>query len=219
MTTARDIIRDCLTFGLNRLSPGEAEDADTFNTCLSALNSLADEMNGGKSFLFREILTASSAISTANPALGTAWTGLVAGAEILGASVATSSTDVPLWPMTMAQYQAIPVKTQTGVPTYYTHDGQATVYLYPVPTSSVVTLRTKQVVSDFADLSTDYTMPKGYRSALAAMLAKMIAPALVGQLSREVVAADRAARARLAGQAMNPAVLGVHGLGYNILTG
>lgn len=219
MTTARAIIRDCLTFGLNKLSPGEAEDADTFNTCLNALNNLADEINGGKSFLFRELFTASSAISTANPALGTAWTGLVAGDEILGATVLDSGTNTVMDPMTMAQYEAIAVRTQTGVPRYYAHDGQVTVYLYPVPTSSVVTLRTKQIVADFADLDTDYTLPKGYRSALAAMLAKKLAPVMIGDISRAVVEGDRAARMRLASQNVNPAMLGGGRTRNNILTG
>jgi hypothetical protein len=59
VTTARVIIRNALTFGLNRLSPGEQEDADLFGRCLDALGSIVDEINGGKGMLWREVLTAS----------------------------------------------------------------------------------------------------------------------------------------------------------------
>ena len=82
MTTARQIISDALTFGLNRLSPGETLDSDLAGVCLSALNSVADEVNGSKSFLFREILTVSGTISVVSAALGTDWTGIVAGDDI-----------------------------------------------------------------------------------------------------------------------------------------
>lgn len=208
MTTARAIISGALSFHLNRLSPGETLDADLAATCLTALNNIADAWNGGKSFLFREVLSASSSISAASAALGTAWAGLVAGDDIVSATVSQSGTDTPLYRLTMLQYSYIPVKTTSGVPTAYAHDGSATVYLYPVPTGSVVTLLTRQVVSDFADLDTDYVMPKGFMSALAAVLAETLAPVLLGGVSKDVARAAAAARARIGAQSANPAILG-----------
>ena len=87
MTTARNIIRGALTFYLNRLSPGEADDADTFNVCLDALNDVADEWNGTKSFLFRELLSPSlTGITGPSATLGTDWPGLVSGDRIEGAT-------------------------------------------------------------------------------------------------------------------------------------
>lgn len=208
MTTARQIISDALTFGLNRLSPGETLDADLGDVCLSALNNVADELNGVKSFLFREILTVSGTISTATATLGTSWAGISAGDKILGMTVREGTDlDIPLDPLTMAQYQGIAVKTTTGTPALYAHDGQATVYLYPVPTGHVLTIRTAQVVSDFADLDTDYTMPKGYRSSLAALLAERMAPSL-GAVSPMVLAMAKGARIKLGAQAMRPAIVG-----------
>lgn len=208
MTTARQIITDALTFGLNRLSPGETLDSDLADVCLSGLNSVADELNGSKSFLFREILTVSGTISSTTALLGTDWTGIVAGDKILGMTVRQGTDiDTPVDPINMGQYQDIPVKTTTGTPAVFAHDGQATVYFYPVPTGHVFTIRTAQVVSDFADLDTDYTMPKGYRSGLAAMLADKLAPSL-GAVSPMVIAMAKAARLRLGAQAINPAILG-----------
>lgn len=210
MTTARTIIEDTLTFHLNRLSPGESADADTLAVCLRALNSIADEMNGSKSFLFREILTASgSAISASTALLGTAWATLSPGDEILGATYASGGQDIPMPSLTMQQYhERVYDKTQTGEPEFWAHDGLATVYFYPVPTGHTITLRTKAVVSDFADIDTDYSMPKGYRSGLSALLAERLAPTMLDGVTPAIARAAAAARNRLAAQACNPAILG-----------
>lgn len=220
MSTARSIITGALTFHLNRLSPGEAVDADVGAVCLDALNHIADELNGGKSFLFREVLTTSSAITGTSAALGVAWAGLVAGDEILGATVQYSAgMDVPLTPITLEQYANIAIKTTASLPQNYAHDGQATVYFYPACSGQTVTLRTKQVVSDFADLDTDYVMPKGYKSALSAMLAEKMAPTMLGGVTAPVASASKAARKRLAGQAVNPAIIGGNHTRGSILSG
>lgn len=207
MTAARIIISDALTFGLNRLSPGETLDADLGAACLNALNNIADEMNGGKSFLFREILTTGT-VTGSTGTLGSTWAGLVAGDEVLGATVAYSATlDVPLTKLTMGQYANIAIKSITTYPTYFAQDGQATVYFYPVPSGKSVTLRTKQVVQDFADLDTDYTMPKGYRSALASMLAEKLAPTLAPSMLAKASTDASSSRRRLQAQAVDPAII------------
>ena len=220
MTTARSIITGALTFGLNRLSPGETLDADVGAVCLNALNHIADELNGSKSFLFREVLTASSPITGASAALGVAWPSLAPGDEIAGATVQYSAGhDVPLDPMTMAQYADIAIKATASLPRYYAHDGLATVYFYPACAGQTVTLRTRQVVSDFADLDSDYSMPKGYKAALSALLAEKMAPTMLGGVSAPVAAAAQKARNQLAQQSVSPAIIGGKGRRGNILGG
>ena len=208
MTTAREVIEATLTFGLNRLSPGETLDADTADTCLNALNFIVDRWNGQKAFLFREILTTSSAITGTYGTLGTDWAGLLPGDEILGATVRyATNLDVPMEPITMGRYADIGLKTLTTYPAYFAHDGQSTVYLYPAAAGHVITLRTKQVVSEFADLDTGYTMPKGYKSALSAELAEMMAPTMIGGVTAAIASSARAARARVSAQNMSPAII------------
>ena len=220
MTTARSIITGALTFGLNRLSPGESLDADDAARCLDALNHIADELNGNKSFLFREILTQSSAITGASAALGVAWPTLAPGDEIQGATVQyTGGMDVRLDPLTMGQYAVISLKTIASLPQYFAHDGLATVYFYPACTGQTVTLRTRQVVSDFADLDTDYSMPKGYKAALSSLLAEKMAPTMIGGITPSVAQAAQKARNQLAQQAINPAIIGGDKARGNILTG
>lgn len=217
MTTARSIIVGALTFGLNRLSPGETLNADDGAVCLDALNNIADELNGSKSFLFREVLTTSNAITGASASLGVAWPTLASGDEIAGATLGTEADHMDA--LTMAQYATITDKVSAGEPRYYAHDGLATVYLYPAASGQTITLRTKAVVSDFADLDTDYSMPKGYKSALSALLAEKMAPTMVGGVSAPVAQAAQKARNQLAQQSVNPAILNGSNGGDNILSG
>lgn len=220
MTTARSVISNALSFGLNRLSPGETLDADLAAVCLSALNDIADEWNGSKSFLFREILSASTPITGTSAQLGVAWSSLVSGDVILGATVQyASGQDVAMEPLTMAQYQSIVDRSIASLPQYYAHDGAATVYIYPAATSHVITLLTQQAISDFADLDTDYVMPKGYKSALSACLAERMAPVLLSGIPPTVASAAKGARLRIMSQAANPAILQGSRVRPNIITG
>jgi len=210
MTTARTVITDALTFGLNRLSAGETMDADTGQRCLDALNNIADELNGRGAFLWREVFTASaSPVSTSTGTIGTTWAGLDPGVFILGAfATIGTNLDIPLvGPLPMEDYASIAQKNISTLPSMLFYDGHATVYFYPVPTGYTVTLRTKQTVSDFADLDTDYTMPKGYRSALAAFLAEKMAPTM-NPAALPVAKADaKVARMRLAAANIAPAII------------
>jgi hypothetical protein len=213
MTKAREIISGALRFGLNKLAPGEQEDADLFNACLEGLNSIADEMNGGKSLLWRQILTTGT-VAGVSGTLGTTWAALQPGDQILSASYSSGGQDIPLAEITIAQYQAIPTKTTTGQPDMWAHDGLSTVYFYPAPAGLSVTLRTQAAVADFADLDTDYVMPQGYKSALQAMLAEKMAPSLLGAIPADVARQSRGARLRLL-SGMTPEIIG----GGSVLNG
>ena len=217
MTTARQIITRALGFRLNRLSPGEALDADLAATCLEALNDLTDTVNGAKSGLFRIILTAGT-VTGATGTLGTTWATLEPGDKILGATYRDGLEDEIIDQITMEQYHVIGQKTNAGDPEYFAHDGLATVYFYPVPTSRSVTLRTKAAVSEFADLDTDYVMPQGYQSAFSSLLAELLAPQMGG--ITPAIARDAAnARSRMRAQGMTPAIINGYSRRPNIITG
>jgi hypothetical protein len=201
-----------MTYHLNALSPGETLDADTAEVCRIALNSLADEMNGGKSMLWRQVLTTGT-VSGLTGTLGATWTTVSPGSQILSATYSDGAQDILISEITMAQYHAILQKTSVGQPMYWAHDGQSTVYFYPAPSSQSVTLRTQSAVSDFADLDTDYVMPKGYLSALQAMLAERMAPIVLGDIPQAVARAARAARLRLK-MGMEPEILNAPSHGF-----
>lgn len=220
MTTAREIIGGALTFHLNRLSPGETLDADLGQVCLDALNAIADEFNGSGALLFREIRTASAAITGPVGVIGTDWATLSPGVEILGATYAESGIDNYIGQATIAQYANVAQKTTSGEPSYFFHDGYASVYFYPAPVALVITLRTKQVFEEFADLDTDYGMPKGFMSGLQALLAEKLAPGMnKGTIPASIARAAAAARARLLAQVMSPAIINAQPARMNIITG
>lgn len=220
MTKARVIIRNALTFGLNRLSPGEQEDADLFGRCLDALGSIVDEINGGKALLWREVLTASTPISGVSAQLGVDWLTLASGDEILGATVQYAvGQDTPMDEITMGQYQNILVKGTASLPQVWAHDGAATVYLWPAAAGQAVTLRTKQAAQTFADLDTDYSMPAGYQSAFEKFLAEAMAPTLNPQMLQIAIAKAAAARRRIGAQAISPAIIEGNRRDGNIWTG
>ena len=219
-STARQIIQGALTFRLNRLSPGEAIDADVAAVCLDGLNQIVDELNGVKSFLFREITTQSVAITGSSALLGIDWVGLSSGDEILGATVQyLGGMDIPLSPITMGQYSDIPIKTTASLPNVYAHDGADTVYFYPACTGQTVTLRTRQIVSDFESLDAIYVMPRGYKSGLTDLLAERLAPSMLGGIPPAIASAAGSARNRLSAQASNPAIIGRRNQRFNILAG
>ena len=213
MTTAREVITDALTFGLNRLSPGETLDADVGAVCLAALNNISDRMTGSGGMLFREVLTESTALTAATATIGAQWVGLVPGVRILGATVKLSGQtleyDIAL--VNLDDYQGISIKTIKSIPDRIAYDGLSTIYIYPVPNGEKITLRTNEVAASFADLDTVYVMPPGCRSAIADMLAEKMAPSLLGAISPAVAAAASSARMRLEAANILPAIIGANG--------
>ncbi len=210
MTTGRTILQNALRFKLNRLSPGESADADTLDVGLDGLNEVVDEWNGQKSFLFRTIITSSVApISASTGTLGTTWTGIAAGDEILGMTYLLNGVDYPMAPLTMGQYhEQVHDKAEVSEPEFWAYDGLSTVYFYPVPNGKTIKIRTKAAVSAFADVDTDYTMPAGFKSALTDCVAEKLAFVMLGGVPPNIVQAARAARNRIAAQVCDPAIIG-----------
>lgn len=221
MAKARTIIRNALTFGLNRLSPGEQEDADLFARCLDALGSILDEINGSEGMLWREEFTTSSAITGMTANLGVEWPGLTPGNQVLGASVKYSpgGQDIPLNNITMDQYADIPVKSTASIPRDYAFDGGTTLYFYPACAGQTVTLRTLQQVTGLTDLDTDYVLVSGFQSALEALLAEKMAPTLNPAMLPKAEREAAKARLRIARNVVQPDILSGSSRSANILTG
>lgn len=198
---------------LNRLSPGESLSGDDIGTGLEALNLLVDELSADGRFLFRDVLT--SAVQTGHITLGAgSWATIPAGAAITSMSV----DGVPIRSITMEQYNSISDLTQSGSPILYCHDGLSTIYLYPVANGQTIRIQTGVTVSEFADEITQYTVPPGYKSALAKMLAEALAPVVnANGVTADIAAAARGARAMVS--APQPAILNSGNLGGNILNG
>lgn len=171
----------------NRLSPGETLGSDEEAFGFRRLNEMVDELSAQNQFLFQDVFT-SATVTGATITLGTgAWVTIAIGAQIISGEAAA----FPMAPITMEQYGQIYDNTLPGLPRVYVHDGLATVFLYPVPTTIVVKLQTRLGVSAFADHNvTSYSVPGGWQAALSAALAVRIAPNILGKLPDALVRAE-----------------------------
>jgi hypothetical protein len=204
---------------MNKLSPGEALDADLSAACLRRLNSIADDWSAGRDMMPQD-QTVTATVSGSSITLGTgSFATITPGDEI----ISMQSDTTPMCPITIQQYNAIPVKTTAGRPQFWCPDGVSTVYLYPVASSNVLSIVARKPFASFADLDTAYTMPSGYEGAFAASLAVAMAPALIGKVTPDLMAAKKSALFNIQGNTVRPAVVSANPLcrpvGGNILTG
>jgi hypothetical protein len=199
------IARDIITAAykkLNRLSPGETLSADDLAFGFDTLNELVDELSAQNQFLYRSTLT--TAVQAGHITLGAgSWLAINPGDQI----VSGTADNIEMAPISIAQYNAIYNKLTTARPTVWAADGASTIYLWPVPVSSTITLQTRNTASSFADLTTDYTTPDGWKSAMSAGLAVRLATPILGKLPQDLLRAE--SKAMGAVKNYEPAIIGV----------
>lgn len=187
MTRALDIIIDAYE-RCNRLSPGETLSADDAAFGFRRLGLLVDGLSAQSLCLFRDVLT--SATQTGSITLGAgSWAAIAPGSQIISAAC----DNLPVRQITMQRYNEQCRPFVTGTPSVYAPDGFSTIFLWPIPTGQTITLQTRSTVSEFADQTTDYTLPDGWANALGAALAVRIAPNILGQLPQSLVRAEEKA--------------------------
>ena len=188
---ALEIINDAYE-RCNKLTPGEPLSADDAAFALRKLNLLVDELSSLNMFLFQSVLTSSA--QTGHITLGSgAWAAIKPGDEIVSAT----ANNLTMGQITMQQYNELYNPTVTGLPTVWAHDGMSNVYLWPVPTGQTIKVQTRNTVTEFADLATEYTAPAGYKSALGAGLAVRVAPTIAGGVTPDMLRAEKAAMSNI----------------------
>lgn len=200
---ALDIIIDAYE-RCNRLSPGEPLNADDAAFGFRRLTMLVDELSAQSLFLYRDTLTSSAQTGSITLGAG-AWAAISPGEEIVGASC----DSLPIDPITVRQYNEQYRPFTTGRPSVYAHDGFATIFLEPSPLGQTITLQTRSTVSQFADQTTDYTLPDGWANALGAALAVRIAPNILGQIPTSLAKAEKVAMGTVTKS--NPAIVDADG--------
>lgn len=192
MATAVQIVTDAMR-ALNRLSPGETLAADDLVAGFDRLNLIVDTLSASKAFLYKTVIT--SAAQTGNITLAAgSWAAIPVGTRLV--SVSVDGEEIPR--ITPKQYAAEYDTTTSGSPTRWTQDGHAAVQFVPVPNGQTVKVAHAVSVSAFADTTTDYTMPPGFKAYLAAATAVKMAPVynpkmLVALLREEKAAAKAVA--------------------------
>lgn len=199
MTTALQIITDAFD-RLNRLAPGETLSDDDADFSLRRLNTMLDEFGTQGQTLYKSVTT--TATQTGHITLGSgSWAAIAPGANIVSCTV----DGMPIDKWSMQQYHEVQDITTTGSPYRYAPDGLSTVYLYPIANGQDVSLLTLAGAADFADLSTEYVLPPGYKSMYGACLAVRLAPTLLGNTPPDLLRAEREARSGIA--SYTPAIL------------
>jgi hypothetical protein len=198
---ARDIIVSAYK-KLNRLSPGETLPADDLAFGLDTLNDLIDELSAQNQFLYRSTITSNA--QSGHITLGTGvWAAINVGDQI----VSGTADNIEMAPITVAQYNVIYNQLTTARPSVFANDGSSTVYLWPVPTGHVIKLQTRNTVTAFADLTTDYGAPDGWKAAISAGLAVRLATPILGKVPQDLARAE--SKAMGAVKNYEPAILNV----------
>ncbi|HYE88054.1 MAG TPA: hypothetical protein VEA16_16945 [Vicinamibacterales bacterium] len=190
--TANEIITGAL-FDLGVLAAGEtpaAEDSEAARVCL---NDLGDALGLERLTLYKTVRTTKTLASgTASYTIGSgadisvvkpAW---IDRAMLVIDTSATYPTEKPISVLTPDEYAAWPQKTlpaPLSMAIFYDHghnsSGYGTIYPLPIPnvgTTQLVLYTPGGEVATFADLVTDYALPRGYKRALRKNLALEIAP-------------------------------------------
>ncbi len=202
MTTARNIITLALE-GMNKLSPGEAVDADLAAICLRRLNAIADDWSAGRAMMPQDVIVSGAVTGQSLTLAAGPFAAIGAGDEIISAQ----SDGYSMTPITMEQYNNIWDKVSAGRPTGYAHDGLSTVFLFPASNGSTIHLLVRKPFTVFADLDTNYIMPSGYQGAFAATLSVALAPSLLGGVPPALLAAERKAMYNVSNANVRPAVI------------
>lgn len=191
MATAQTLIdRACRLVGA--VASGESASTDETADFLIALNAMLESWNLDRLAIYAlvdvtKVLTSSDAaysigsggdINTTRPV------------EIHAASVTVSGVDLPLMVISKDSWDAIGVRSVTGVPDRLYYEPAyplGVVNLYPVPDSTyTLTLAVRSPLTSFATAATSVSLPPGYERALAYNLAIEIAPELGRQVPAEV---------------------------------
>jgi hypothetical protein len=183
MTTATQVISQALGI-IGVKSPGQALGTEAAD-CLERLNMMLDGWRTERLYATAGVrVSASLNGSTATATIGPTGTFVVTPRPISiepGSFYTVGSIDYPITPVTLAEYNEIPLKgTTTLGPSwvyYEAGDPNGTLYFFPLlATQATVTLVCASHLSDFADLTTDYDLGPGVMRALVFSFAEEMAP-------------------------------------------
>jgi len=188
MTTALAIITAALQ-ELGVADVGQTPANEDMSLCLSALNVLADAWLTEPNYLYATTLvTAALPAATESRTIGVGGQFNTARPIRLeqGSYIQYGGLDYELEIITEAEYNALPLKAISAFPrkVYYSPSSPlGTVYFFPLG-ACTVKLNVLTQLSQFADLTTAYTLPQGYERAFKFTLLEEVA----GSFSRPITA-------------------------------
>lgn len=172
MTTARVLITDAM-FANGSYGRGDTLQAADAQLGLRTLQRMADSWsNDNLQIPYTALTTETTVASTANYPLS-GFTPTTRPVSIQNVWL-DANIDEPLESLTEEEYNNIPVKTITGIPTHYFYKpsgSSGTFYLYPTPNGAyALNVQGRYQLSAGTTLDTDIVLPPGYEAALVAGL-------------------------------------------------
>lgn len=180
MTTARDLIESALR-KIHVLGTGASLDDTEAQDALSTLNAMMATWSAEGDMIYAETIETFNLSGAASYTIGSGATFNTDRPLYISAAYTSSGdTDYPLVQIDNQEYAAITQKDIANIPSVYYYDAgfpNGTLYLYPVPTSvSTITLHSFKPLTSFTSLTTSFSMPPEYESALVYNLALWLAP-------------------------------------------
>lgn len=190
MPSANDFATRALQM-LGVIAPTDTPSAEDADTAFDVLNDWIDALGTQRQSIYYVARTVKTLASgTASYSIGSGGSiNIARPLQIENAGLILSTADtypiqVPIDVMTDDEWanraqKTLPSNLVQGI--YYDHNwtaGLGLIYVWPVPNVSTtqLVLYTPTALTEFADLSTDYTFPPGYRRAILYNLANELAP-------------------------------------------
>lgn len=191
--TALDIIKRAMKIA-GVLGQNETPTSSEADDGLDALNDMLDSWSTDRTYIYsilQENFPLSNGVTTYT--IGTGGTfNTNRPVAIDNVFIRLNGADFPVKEIDSQDYNSITVKTTNGgIPQYYFYNPSfplATISLWGAPSAgAVIYLNTWQQLTQFADLSTNYSFPQGYARALKYNLAKELAPEFGTKLTPEAL--------------------------------
>lgn len=224
MTTALQIMNRAAEI-TGYKDPSEALSGDDAAQFLAVLNGLVDAWNTSRLYIVASSVISAS-VSASPVSIGAAQTlNTARPVRVEGGYVTYSGVDSDLDWITSDEYDAIENKSlASSIPTkafYSPGLPTGSIYLWPVPSAAVtLSVRVMTQLTQFANLSTDYTLAPGYKRALEYSLAEEIHPSRITPRIQQLAYGARKAIKTVNHEPLQLGHCGVvHSDRFNILTG
>lgn len=191
MTTARGIITSSLR-KIGAITKNETPSSDEANDALQTLNDLIASWSNDSTKVYAQTLE--DFTLTANDGEYTIGSGgnfnTTRPIKIIKAYIRSGTVDYPVSIVSNENFANIDVKSTSGIPEYLNYDNAyatGTIKLYPIPSENyTLYLLSEKIITSFANISADVTLPPGWERALIYNLAIELAPEYGQPVSAEI---------------------------------
>lgn len=179
MANARSIINKACR-KLHVLGRGQTLSAEEVTTALETLNDMLGTLSMDSGYIFNSEREVFSLTGAASYTIGTGGTfNTTKPVTFEAVFVRIGSTDYPLKQINSPEYADISFKEIQGIPEAFFFENDTPlgrIYLYPVGVTGSLHIWSQKPLTEFTDLTTDYSLPNGAVEMLLYNLAVRLAP-------------------------------------------